>query len=862
MLRQKCSLRATMMNMVLVLSVVSVFLLDRASISVFPACADPPSPDWRQVNQDGFVQGLGPSIDGTDLFVFGENLYASNEFGLFRLEDPIAKTWTQLTGSGSGALSENIKSIGNYLYRWNDGQLSWSEVGPGNLTWNSVTSNGLPGNVSPEPMTLFNDKMYGIYHDLSSNTFEIWRTADIGQSVANWERVVADSFGDPLNNYDVTIMIVFKGKIYAGTTTLQPGSSDQYPLCNGSFGNVNCYGTGVEVWESPGGDAGTWNQVNADGFGTRYQDCQSGTCKDFAIHQVIGSAFAYLGLGETQEHLYIGTRTHTWGAEIWRYDGSGVGGWQNVTQPWSGPGAFSSPGRNQSMAVFQGDLYVAEGFPSANLSKFDGNSWSKVVPGPNPFDPDPSDPDVNTGLMSLAVFQDKLYVSALHHSSATAGDEVWGYPFEAPSITVAVPNGGEKWIAGTPHRIEWIFTGDPGSTVKIQLLKGTAGPFIRKPVLKTIGAAVSGSDGKGSYQWNIPTNQAPASTYKIRVTSEADGSYVDTSDQNFTILGPNAIVVSSPNGGESWQTGTKHTVVWAYTGSPGSYVKIELLKGGVLSNLIVAKTPVGKRIVGFNEGTGSYLWEIPVNQVPGTDYQIRVTSTTRSSSTDTSDGKFSIVAPPPPPPPPTVTVTSPNGGESWQAGSTQTVRWSYTGDPGPNLNIDLLKGGVFNYQIVAGIPKNNNGSGSNGSIQWTIPPSLSPGFDYSVKITSNVNSSWTDTSDGYFSITAAPVMPTITVASPNGGESWHAGSTYTVSWTYTGDPGPTIAIELLLKEGLVTSNLPSSTTIGSGGSGSYSWTIPAGQTPASSYKIRVRSTTFPSCTDASNNDFTINGWIP
>ena len=39
------------------------------------------------------------------------------------------------------------------------------------------------------------------------------------------------------------------------------------------------------------------------------------------------------------------------------------------------------------------------------------------------------------------------------------------------------------------------------------------------------------------------------------------------------------ITVTSPNGGETWQRGTSHTVTWSYTGSPGSNVKITLLKG-------------------------------------------------------------------------------------------------------------------------------------------------------------------------------------------------------------------------------------------------------------------------------------------
>ena len=41
-----------------------------------------------------------------------------------------------------------------------------------------------------------------------------------------------------------------------------------------------------------------------------------------------------------------------------------------------------------------------------------------------------------------------------------------------------------------------------------------------------------------------------------------------------------SLTVTSPNGGETWQRNTSHTVTWSYTGSPGSTVKIVCLKAG------------------------------------------------------------------------------------------------------------------------------------------------------------------------------------------------------------------------------------------------------------------------------------------
>jgi hypothetical protein len=97
----------------------------------------------------------------------------------------------------------------------------------------------------------------------------------------------------------------------------------------------------------------------------------------------------------------------------------------------------------------------------------------------------------------------------------------------------------------------------------------------------------------------------------------------------------------------------------------------------------------------------------------------------------------------------------------------------------------------------------------------------------------------------------------ITVVAPNGGEVWTRNSTYTISWTYLGSPGSTVKIELL-KAGVVNRTITSGTSIGSGGSGSYSWKVPSAQATGTDYRIRVTSTSASSYKDASDATFRIN----
>ncbi len=197
-----------------------------------------------------------------------------------------------------------------------------------------------------------------------------------------------------------------------------------------------------------------------------------------------------------------------------------------------------------------------------------------------------------------------------------------------------------------------------------------------------------------------------------------------------------------------------------------------------------------------------------------------------------------------------ITVTVPNGGESWEAGTTQTIRWTYTGNPGSKVKIELLKGSSVNLTITS---STSIGSGGNGSYNWTIPATQTGGTDYKIKITSTSNGTYTDTSNNNFTIVAA----SITVTAPNGGESWKAGTTQAIRWTYTANPGSNVKIELL-KDGVLNRTIKSSTSIGSGGNGSYNWAIPSTQTAGTDYKVRITGTSNTTINDTSNNNFTIS----
>ena len=212
-----------------------------------------------------------------------------------------------------------------------------------------------------------------------------------------------------------------------------------------------------------------------------------------------------------------------------------------------------------------------------------------------------------------------------------------------PSITVTAANGGESWARGTAHTLTWSYTGSPGSTVKIEVLKGST------PVGTIAESAPIGSGGKGSFTWSIFPSGSTGNDYKVRVQSISQPAIQDLSNNFFTITSGtgtsptttpgttvSSITVTAPNGGEIWKRGTSHAVTWSYTGSPGSTVTIEILKGGSLVGTIAENVPLG------SGGKGTYTWPIYASGTTGSDYRVSIRSTTQAAIKDTGNNFFTL----------------------------------------------------------------------------------------------------------------------------------------------------------------------------------------------------------------------------
>ncbi len=100
--------------------------------------------------------------------------------------------------------------------------------------------------------------------------------------------------------------------------------------------------------------------------------------------------------------------------------------------------------------------------------------------------------------------------------------------------------------------------------------------------------------------------------------------------------------------------------------------------------------------------------------------------------------------------------------------------------------------------------------------------------------------------------------PTVAVTSPNGGETWKAGSAHAITWTASDNVGVTAVDLAWSADGGAT--YPNTIATGLTNSGAYAWSVP--NAPGATVRVRAtaRDAAGNSAADGSNANFTIDRW--
>jgi len=187
---------------------------------------------------------------------------------------------------------------------------------------------------------------------------------------------------------------------------------------------------------------------------------------------------------------------------------------------------------------------------------------------------------------------------------------------------------------------------------------------------------------------------------------------------------------------------------------------------------------------------------------------------------------------------PVVTLTQPNGGQVWNAGSNQSITWTSLNVTG-NILIELNRtypGGAWETLFAS--------TANDGNQTWTVAGSTTSATNR-IRVTSINAPSAMDESDEDFTI----FVPSIMVVIPNGGETLNGAASEQISWTSNGVTG-NVTIDL-------NRNYP-------GGSWEFVATVPNAGTnivlggPATANaRIRLTSVNEPAATDISDASFSI-----
>lgn len=99
-----------------------------------------------------------------------------------------------------------------------------------------------------------------------------------------------------------------------------------------------------------------------------------------------------------------------------------------------------------------------------------------------------------------------------------------------------------------------------------------------------------------------------------------------------------------------------------------------------------------------------------------------------------------------PPPPPSLTLTTPNGSESWTIGSTRTIRWNSTGSLA-NVLLEFSSDAGANWSSIS------TSTANDGAYDWTIPDAESS--QCLVRVADVEDNDPVDVSDAVFSLSAS-----------------------------------------------------------------------------------------------------------
>jgi len=187
---------------------------------------------------------------------------------------------------------------------------------------------------------------------------------------------------------------------------------------------------------------------------------------------------------------------------------------------------------------------------------------------------------------------------------------------------------------------------------------------------------------------------------------------------------PGSLVASAVSSSEidlSWSAASDNVGVTGYN--------VYLSTNGSSFSLAGTSSTTGFADLGLT-GSTTYWYRVTALDAAGNESPVSPTASATTSA----------------PPVTNLTVTSPNGGESWSGGSSHAITWTSANVSNVKLEYTLNNG--TSWTVIA-----SSVAASTGSYTWTVPNTGST--QARVRATDALNGTPVDTSDGTFTITAS-----------------------------------------------------------------------------------------------------------
>jgi PKD repeat protein len=320
-----------------------------------------------------------------------------------------------------------------------------------------------------------------------------------------------------------------------------------------------------------------------------------------------------------------------------------------------------------------------------------------------------------------------------------------------PSISISNPNSTSFFVGGDVKQIQWY---------SINAGKVNIDYSSDDTTWISIKSGYTTKTGNSSIDWKVPDISTLNAI--VRITS-IDVANLSATTQPFSIYnGTVNLTLTTPNGGEVYNAGTSFNIKFFYT---GGFDKISVSlspDNGVTWNQAATINSI--------PDSNSFSFNIPVAISPSNNYLMKLSDSKGNEAI--SQNVFSIKLAKS-----FINVTKPVFADRLMSGSTAVIGWNSIGANVVNIAYSADSGKNW-YPAKDSLPV----FGNNGTYNWTVP-AVSGTFTSLIKVTSRQDNTISGISQAFY-ISNVPIA--FTIAQPNGGEKFQAGTNQNISFGYNG----------------------------------------------------------------------------